>query len=148
MSLSIFCLAHVELFLNRFLGFFYQIPVAEGDKGYGGFATLDVESVNLIKYPEFKEVTWQYANMTAGDCLFLPYSEYAANFTSTNIPLAGYIFLRSRFLQVDQSNNNVPYLPVYKLTFCSLKIMVEKIALNLNLGQKLRSKKGQDRFFV
>ena len=122
--------------------------MAEGDKGYGGFATLDVESVNLIKYPEFKEVTWQYANMTAGDCLFLPYSEYAANFTSTNIPLAGYIFLRSRFLQVDQSNNNVPYLPVYKLTFYSLKIMVEKIALNLNLGQKLRSKKGQDRFFV
>lgn len=51
-----------------------NIPVAEGDRGYGGFATLDVESVNLIKYPKFKEVKWQYANMTAGDCLFLPYS--------------------------------------------------------------------------
>ena len=50
--------------------------MAEGDRGYGGFATLDVESVNLIKYPKFKEVKWQYANMTAGDCLFLPYSEY------------------------------------------------------------------------
>ena len=45
--------------------------MAEGDGGYGGFATLDVESVNLIKYPKFKEVKWQYANMTAGDCLLI-----------------------------------------------------------------------------
>ena len=94
--------------------------MAEGDRGYGGFATLDVESVNLIKYPKFKEVKWQYANMTAGDCLFLPYSEYAA-ITSTSIPLAGYIFLQSGFRQVDQSKSNVLYLHVYKLTFCSQK---------------------------
>ncbi|EDO37504.1 predicted protein [Nematostella vectensis] len=51
-----------------------NIPVAKGDKGYGGFATLDVDKVNLIKYPKFKEVHWQYANLTAGDCLYLPYS--------------------------------------------------------------------------
>ena len=54
---------------------FFQIPVAEGDKGYGGFAVLDVDKVNLIKYPEVKEVHWQYANLTPGDCLFLPYSK-------------------------------------------------------------------------
>ena len=66
--------------------------MAEDDKGYGGFATLDVESVNLIKYPKFKEVKWQYANMTPGDCLFLPYGEYAS-ITSTTIPLAGYLFI-------------------------------------------------------
>ena len=71
-----------------------------------------------FKYPKFKEVKWQYANMTAGDCLFLPYSEYAA-ITTTSIPLAGYIFLQSRLRQVDQSKNNVLDLPVYKLTFCS-----------------------------
>ena len=53
-----------------------QIPVADGDRGYGGFATLDVQSVNLIKYPKFKQVRWQYANMTPGDCLFLPYSKH------------------------------------------------------------------------
>lgn len=51
-----------------------NIPVADGDRGYGGFATLDVESVNLIKYPKFKDVRWQHANMTPGDCLYLPYS--------------------------------------------------------------------------
>ena len=32
--------------------------------------------MNLIKYPKFKEVRWQYANMTPGDCLFLPYSTH------------------------------------------------------------------------
>lgn len=58
-----------------FVSYSFQIPVADGDKGYGGFATLDVQSVNLIKYPKFKEVKWQYANMTPGDCLFLPYSK-------------------------------------------------------------------------
>ena len=31
--------------------------------------------MNLIKYPKFKQVRWQYANMTPGDCLFLPYSK-------------------------------------------------------------------------
>ncbi|CAB4003102.1 Lysine-specific demethylase 8 [Paramuricea clavata] len=50
-----------------------KIPIAQGDKGYGGFAVLDVNSVNLIKYSDFQHVPWQYANITAGDCLFLPY---------------------------------------------------------------------------
>ena len=53
-----------------------QIPVAEGDKGYGGFAVLDVDQVNLLKYPDFKKVRWQFANLSAGDCLYLPYSKY------------------------------------------------------------------------
>ena len=76
LPLSILSLPHIELFLKQFLWLFYQIPVAEVDRGYGGFATLDVESVNLIiKYPKFKELKWQYANMTPGNCLFLSYSE-------------------------------------------------------------------------
>ena len=29
--------------------------------------------LNLIKYPDFKDVPWHYANITAGDCLYLPY---------------------------------------------------------------------------
>ena len=61
--------------MTHFIYFNLQIPVADGDRGYGGFATLDVESVNLIKYPKFKDVRWQHANMTPGDCLYLPYSK-------------------------------------------------------------------------
>ena len=80
--------------------------------------------------------------MTAGDCLFLPYSEYAA-ITSTSIPLAEAI---SRFLQVDQSKNNVPYLPVYKLTFYSLKIC-PKNCPQLKLGSKTEIKKRSGQIF-
>ena len=83
--------------------------------------------------------------MTAGDCLFLPYSEYAA-ITSTSIPLAGYIFLRPRFLQVDQSKNNVPYLAVYKLTFYSLKIG-PKNCPQLKLGSKTEIEKRSGQIF-
>ena len=54
--------------------------MAEGDRGYGGFAVLDVDHVNLIKYPQFKNVRWQYANMTPGDCLYLPYSKKYGTF--------------------------------------------------------------------
>ena len=35
-------------------------------------------------------------------------------------------------------NKQKPYLPTYKSTFYSLKIIVKKIALNLYMGQKLR----------
>lgn len=77
-----------------------NIPVADGDKGYGGFATLDVQSVNLIKYPKFKEVKWQYANMTPGDCLFLPYSYWhqVRSYGSKNMAVS---FLFSRLTEFD-----------------------------------------------
>ncbi|XP_046850190.1 uncharacterized protein LOC124443722 [Xenia sp. Carnegie-2017] len=50
-----------------------KIPIAKGDSGYGGFAVLDVNKVNLLKYSKFQNVPWHYANLTAGDCLYLPY---------------------------------------------------------------------------
>ena len=68
-------LSAVQNNMIHFIYFNLQIPVADGDRGYGGFATLDVESVNLIKYPKFKDVRWKHANMTPGDCLYLPYSK-------------------------------------------------------------------------
>ena len=37
---------------------------------------LDVDKVNLLKYPKFKEVKWEYANMTPGDCLYLPCGKF------------------------------------------------------------------------
>lgn len=79
-----------------------NIPVADGDRGYGGFATLDVESVNLIKYPKFKEVRWQYANMTPGDCLFLPYSYWhqVRSYGSKNMAVS---VLFSRLTEFDPS---------------------------------------------
>lgn len=39
---------------------------------YGGFTLINVNKVDLKRFPKMKEVPWYYANVTAGDCLFLP----------------------------------------------------------------------------
>uniref|UniRef100_H2ZD81 JmjC domain-containing protein n=1 Tax=Ciona savignyi TaxID=51511 RepID=H2ZD81_CIOSA len=50
-----------------------MLPVAvESGSPYGGFTLINVNKVDLIKFPAFKDVPWYYANVTAGDCLFLP----------------------------------------------------------------------------
>ena len=41
----------------------------------------------------------------------------------------------------------VPYLPVFKSTFHSLKICPKKIALDLYMGQKMRLKKSLGQIF-
>lgn len=53
----------------------HLVPLAAEPSGaFGAFALVDVEKVNLKKFPDFAKVPWRYANLTAGDCLFLPYS--------------------------------------------------------------------------
>ena len=42
----------------------------------GGFSKINVERVDLLKYPKVKEVPWSYTTVNAGDCLFLPKSMY------------------------------------------------------------------------
>ncbi|XP_066271363.1 bifunctional peptidase and (3S)-lysyl hydroxylase Jmjd7-like [Branchiostoma lanceolatum] len=39
----------------------------------GSFSGVDVEKVDLHKYPGLKDVPWYNATMEAGDCLFIPY---------------------------------------------------------------------------
>lgn len=52
------------------------LSLAEEDEGaLGGFSLVNVQAVNLLKHPKFKQVRWTYANLTAGDCLFIPYGE-------------------------------------------------------------------------
>ena len=41
----------------------------------GGYSLLDVQSVDLIKYPEVQNVPWSFVTVNAGDCLFLPKSK-------------------------------------------------------------------------
>nr|CAB3258421.1 myc-induced nuclear antigen with a molecular mass of 53 kDa-like 1 [Phallusia mammillata] len=49
------------------------LPIAvEAGTPYGGFTLINVNKVDLKKYPKFRDVPWYYANITAGDCLFLP----------------------------------------------------------------------------
>jgi len=50
-----------------------DLPVAVeiGDPA-GGFTKIDVNSVDFEKFPEMKNIPWNSAKMSAGDCLFLP----------------------------------------------------------------------------
>jgi len=46
-------------------------------KGYGAFmGKIDVDKVDLIKYPGWRDVKWSYVDMEAGDCVFIPYQWY------------------------------------------------------------------------
>jgi hypothetical protein len=42
----------------------------------GGYSLIDVDSVDLIKYPKVKDVPWSFVTVNAGDCLFVPKSKF------------------------------------------------------------------------
>ncbi|XP_031564785.1 F-box protein At5g06550-like [Actinia tenebrosa] len=91
-----------------------NIPVAEGDKGYGGFAVLDVDQVNLLKYPNFTKVHWQYANMTAGDCLYLPYSYWhqVRSYGSKNMAVSVLFSRLTKFNSTGCKTAKLEYTPL------------------------------------
>ncbi len=39
----------------------------------GGFSSIEVNAVDLIKYPKIKDVPWSFVTVNAGDCLFYYY---------------------------------------------------------------------------
>ena len=50
-------------------------PIAGG--GYGAFAKfIDVDAVDLVKYPGWTELEWYDGDMEPGDCLFIPHKWY------------------------------------------------------------------------
>lgn len=53
-----------------------MVPLAkEPSLAGGGYSVLNVDKVDLIKYPNFKDCPYHYANVTAGDCLYVPYGK-------------------------------------------------------------------------
>ncbi|CAJ1438617.1 unnamed protein product [Effrenium voratum] len=44
--------------------------------GYGAFMRIDVDKVDLIKYPGWRDVKWSYADLRPGDCIYIPYQWY------------------------------------------------------------------------
>ncbi|XP_071805336.1 uncharacterized protein [Asterias amurensis] len=83
-----------------------HIPIAKEDfKAYGGFALLDPDNVDLDKYPSFTDVDWTYANLTAGDCLYLPYGYWhqVRSYGTRNMAVS---VLFSRLNDVDLSDCN------------------------------------------
>ncbi|XP_028411093.1 uncharacterized protein LOC114533693 [Dendronephthya gigantea] len=86
----------------------------------GGYSLLQVDSVDLIKYPKVKDVPWSFVTVNAGDCLFLPKSYYhqVNSYGSNNVAVA---ILFSRLDNLEKYNNtgcdsqNLSYLPLSQL---------------------------------
>lgn len=43
---------------------------------YGSYSKVDVEAVDMEKFPKLRDLPWYMANITKGDCLFIPYQWY------------------------------------------------------------------------
>jgi len=45
--------------------------------GYGAFfGGVDVDKVDLLKYPGWSDIYWSFADLEAGDCVYIPYQWY------------------------------------------------------------------------
>ncbi|CAE8632031.1 unnamed protein product [Polarella glacialis] len=44
--------------------------------GYGAYFQLDVDAMDLIRYPGWREVDWYQADLEAGDCIYIPHGWY------------------------------------------------------------------------
>ena len=67
--------SHLQL-LNVHVFFWFQIHrdlvEADGwvtDKGY---SQVDVEAVDMLKFPKLQQIPWYSAKLKKGDCLFIP----------------------------------------------------------------------------
>lgn len=55
----------------------YMVPLAkEPSMDGGGYSVLKVDKVDLIQFAKFKDCPYRYVNVTAGDCLYVPYGEH------------------------------------------------------------------------
>lgn len=47
------------------------------DRPQGGYATIDVQKVDYVKYPDLRKVDrYIRTTLTPGDCLYIPYKWY------------------------------------------------------------------------
>jgi hypothetical protein len=47
--------------------------MADGWNEEGGYSTVDVESVDMTKFPQLHKVPYSLVTISKGDCLFIPY---------------------------------------------------------------------------
>ncbi|XP_071511858.1 bifunctional peptidase and arginyl-hydroxylase JMJD5-like [Diadema antillarum] len=95
-----------------------KIPIAkEAAEGYGGFALLNPDSVDLLTFPKFADIPWTHGNVTAGDCIFLPqgYWHQVRSYGSRNMAVS---LLFSRLREVDLSDcegTSLSYKPLSEM---------------------------------
>merc|ERR1712061_848882 len=57
--------------------------------GYGGYFAVDVDKMDLVRYPGWSDIDWYYADLEPGDCMYIPFQWYhqvtAAPMRSINV---------------------------------------------------------------
>ena len=43
------------------------------DRGEGEYCGVDVDKVDMIKYPSLQSIPWWSAHLIAGDCIYVPF---------------------------------------------------------------------------
>ena len=47
--------------------------MADGWMHEGGYSSVDVESVDMTKFPQLQHVPYNRLTISKGDCVFIPY---------------------------------------------------------------------------
>lgn len=78
-------LEHIQMYIVPSIAYYDSLtsrcifqkykPEIEADHfvHYGAYSSVDVEAVDMEKFPKLRDLPWYMANMTKGDCLFIPY---------------------------------------------------------------------------
>ena len=90
------------------------VEVEVGDP-YGGFTRINVNSVDFEKFPEMKNIPWNSAKMSAGDCLFLPtqYWHQVRSYEDRNVAVSILVSRLEDFVNTDCPDKST--LPTSKL---------------------------------
>ena len=71
-SISFVILAQIEFISFSLLQEYKEAIEAAGFVHEGSYSLVDVEKVDLKKFPRFAETKWKAVNMRAGDCVYIP----------------------------------------------------------------------------
>lgn len=69
---------HTEkIFLNHFNKIVFQkyekLVMADGWVREGGYSMVDVESVDMTKFPQLQNIPYNRITISKGDCIFIPF---------------------------------------------------------------------------
>ncbi|CAM1311269.1 Uncharacterised protein at_DN0820 [Pycnogonum litorale] len=97
----------------------------------GSHSGLDIEKVDMIQYPEYRDVPWYNVTMETGDCLFIPYHwlhnvkssntrNMAVNLWFDHIPYFNKTDCEGKNLEEVKPMNDIPIASIYTLFRFSL----------------------------
>ncbi|XP_013384785.1 jmjC domain-containing protein 5 [Lingula anatina] len=96
----------------------------DGFKEDGSYSTVDVEKVDMEKFPGFRNVPWWTASMEKGDCLFIPsrWYHHVSSAGPRNLAINIWFSHLPKFNQTDcKEKGELPEsLPLNKFTIHSL----------------------------